>query len=808
MFELPQALAALGEWRQFIVFKLVPSKTRIGKTDKLPVSRQGYIVNAHDPAHWMTWPEAAALAAAFDMCKTDGVLAYGVGFVFTGAEGLWFIDIDECAEFDAAGAFTGWSPTATALMQRFAGCAIEVSASNRGLHLIGRGHAPTPRKVKYGTYFDLYTEGRFVALTGTSAMGDANTLHDTALAALVREYLLPDPNTVEVGWTSHSDPRWRGNENDDELIARAIRSSSDQQALGRRATFQQLWTRDVDALTKFYPDDHGNGFDESKADSALAQALAFWTGNNCERIYHLMQRSALKRDKWERESYVRLTIQKVVARQFDVLQDKPPQPAGTTTAAEGSPLGTTVTGDTFLTVSQQIELFKGCVYIQSRHRVLVPGGFILKPEQFRVAFGGYTYQLDAENQRVTRNAWEAFTDSQVMRSPRVEATTFRPELPPGHIVREAGLSLVNIYWPVDTLQAEGDAGPFERHMEKMFPDADDRLKLMSYLAAIVQYPGRKFQWAPLIQGVEGNGKTLINTAMVYAVGERYSHLPNMQDYAGNGAKFTGWLEQKLLVILEEIHTHERFEIMESLKPLITNARIEIQAKGADQITGDNRANIIASTNHKDAVPKTLNERRWGIFYCAQQSADDLITSGMGGNYMPDLWDWAYGRDRYAGQSPGFAIINRFLREFKIPNECNPAGEAHRAPVTTSTSEAIKLNVGAIEQEVQECIDRDEPGFSGGWVSSMALDKLLIRLNAERRIPPRKRRDVLKALGYELHPHLIDGRVPISVQPDGGKTRLYAKKGHLNMNFTEPAAIARAYQKVQNDAAATKANFGT
>lgn len=807
MFTLPVALAALGEWRQFIVFKLVPSKSRPGKTDKLPVSRVGHIVNAHDPAHWQSWPEAAALAEAFTL---TGEGTYGVGFVFTGAENLFFIDIDECAEFDAAGNFTGWSATAQALMQRFAGCAVEISASNRGLHLIGKGAAPKPRKIKYGQYFDLYTEARFVALTGTGAMGDAGTVHDAALAQLVREYLLPDPETTPINWTTTPDPRWRGNENDDELIARALRSQSGAQAFGTRASFKQLWEADTDSLAKFFPDTNRNGgYDASSADSALAQSLAFWTGNNCERMRTLMLRSALKRDKWEREDYLPRTILGCVARQHDVLQDKPTEaPAGATAAIDGAPIGRTVTGDTFLTVSQQLELFKGCVYIQSRHRVLVPGGFILKPDQFRVVYGGYTMQLDAENQRVTRNAWEAFTDSQVMRTPRADAITFRPELPPGYIVREGGLSLVNTYWPIETPAAEGDAGPFERHMTKLFPDAGDREKLVSYLAAILQYPGRKFQWAPLIQGVEGNGKTFINTALVWAVGERYSHLPNMQDYAGNGAKFTGWLEQKLLVVLEEIRAHERFEIIDSLKPLITNARLEIQAKGADQITGDNRANILASSNHKDAVPKTLNDRRWGIFFCAQQAAEDLERDGMGGNYMPDLWDWAYGRGRYAGTPPGFAIINHYLRTYAIKDEHNPATQAHRAPVTTSTHEAIKLNVGAVEQEILECIEREDPGFAGGWVSSMSLDKLLIRIGAERRIPPRKRREILKSLGYDLHPYLIDGRVPVQVQPDGGKTRLFVKSGHLSLNYQEPSAIARAYAKAQSDAAVVKVGFGS
>jgi hypothetical protein len=63
--------------------------------------------------------------------------------------------------------------------------------------------------------------------------------------------------------------------------------------------------------------------------------------------------------------------------------------------------------------------------------------------------------------------------------------------------------------PINTPRKAGDAGPFLRHLAKLLPDERDRSILLAYMAASIQHKGVKFQWAPLIQGAEGNGKTLL-----------------------------------------------------------------------------------------------------------------------------------------------------------------------------------------------------------------------------------------------------------------------------------------------------------
>jgi len=776
-------LAAMVKYRQFIVYKLVPSQLRPGKTDKFPCDfRDGRVVSAHDPAYWTdAW---TALAAA-----TNFGPGYGLAFVFTEADDLWFVDIDNCLQADNT-----WSPVAVALCGMFQGAAVEISQSGRGLHIFGSGRAPVHGTKNIPLGLEFYTKLRFVALTGTSASGNAAADFTHLLPSLVAQYFPPDAaQAMEQGWTEGPAAEWRGPTDDDELIRRALRSQSTASAFGGRASFADLWTGNMEALARAYPDP-ARGYDSSSADAALAQHLAFWTGKDCARIDSLMRRSALARDKWEREDYLPRTILGAVGRQFEVLTDKALEPVAgapespAPSASTEPPRPTMVTGASFVNNDMQLTLFAGCVYVQDLHRVLVPGGVMLKPEQFKVHFGGYTFTMDAANEKTTKDAWEAFTQSQAYRCPRANAPCFRPDMPPGSLVQRGGQTFVNTYWPVDVPRKAGDGSPFLNHLAKVLPDERDRFILLCYMAACVQHKGVKFQWAPLLQGVEGNGKTLFTRCVAEAVGRRYVHWPKASKLA---AQFNSWMIGKLFYGVEDIYVpDQKREIIEELKPMITGGDgLEIEGKGVDQISADVCGNFMFNSNHQDAVRKTKNDRRFCLLFSAQQQAEDLKRDGMDGDYFPRLYDWL--------RADGYAIVSDLLHTFPIPDEYNPATHCQRAPVTTSTAAAISASTGGVEQEVHEAIAQGLPGFCGGWISSIQLDRLLERLGVARRVTHSKRKEMLNDLGYAYHPALVEGRVNNLVLPDGGKPRLFVKTDSPARTIQGAAEAAKAYEQANN-----------
>jgi hypothetical protein len=796
---LPPPLAALGAYRQFIIYRLVPS-AKPHKMDKLPCDwRTGAVVSAHNPAAWCSFDEAAAAVAAGR--------GHGVGFVFTVNDPFWFLDIDGALQADGQ-----WSALAADLCRRFAGAAVEVSQSGTGLHIIGSGGVPPHGCKNIPLGLELYTELRFIALTGSQASGDARTDCTAALAELV-PVTFPPGAAAGAGpdeWTTEPVAEWEGPTDDEDLLRRALASGDRSAAAafgGEGVTFRDLWEANADALGKRWPSDTGGAYDASSADAALATHLAFWTGKNCERIRDLMYRSALVRDKWEARGdyYLPRTIlracgvSKEVAKGSSAPLPPPPSPE----AAKAAGIGLRGNNE-FMGVDGQLGHFAGCVYVRSHDKVYAPDGDLLNKSRFDATYGGYQFVMDAQGQKLSTSAWDAFTQNRVYAAPWCHGKCFRPELPSGALIPEEGRVLLNTYVPIETPRLAGDASRFTELMAKLLPDQRDRQILTTYLAAVVQHPGHKFQWWPVLQGAEGNGKTALLRIMSFAMGHRYTHLVDVHKMAKVGNNFNAWVTGNLFLGIEEIYVAERRDFLEAFKPTVTNDRVPVEGKGVDQVTGDNRLNGLLLTNHRDGVPVSVDSRRYAIFFTAQQRATDIIRDGMGGTYFPDLYDWLKGRNAYAHLGPdyGFAVVNNFLHEYALVEEFNPAGLCVRAPITSSTADALVASRGRAEQEIVEAIESGRPGFAGGWVSSKAVDDLLERIRAN--VPRSKRREMLLDLGYDYHPHLHDGRTNVVVQPDNAKPRLYAKIGHPVCNFTEPAIIAKKYQEAQAPGGASDA----
>lgn len=783
---LPPALQPFAAYRQFIAYQLVPDASRPGKTFKYPVSvHTGKRHDAHDPSIWHSHDEISAWVGE----RAD----YGCGFVFTEHDPFFFLDLDDCLQPDGQ-----WSPVVHDLCRRFPGAAIEVSQSGRGLHIFGTGVAPRPRKAK-GAGFDLYTEARFAALTGIQAQGNAATDHTPGLAALVAEYLAAD--AYEEGeWTTEPVEGWTGFEDDDELLRVALRSISAASAFGGRASFADLWDANAERLAACYPPDQGGeGYDGSAADAALAQHLAFHTGKNAQRMLELMERSALRRDKWERPDYLTRTIRKACAQQLEVFKrremQQPPvasyekeRVAGGREAHEAAvrmPTAQRIQGNTYLGPEDQMKLFAGCCYVSEPHRILSPDGYLYSSEQFNAYFGGYTFIMDNEGNRKVRKAWECFTESQAVQFPKTRGVCFKPNLPPGAIIDDGGRARVNTYVPIAVPRQSGDVQPFLDHMAKMLPDETDRLTLLAYMAACVQHQGHKFQWAPLIQGVEGNGKTLLALCVAEAVGARYVHWPLAKDIDNT---FNSWLWGNVFYAVDEIFIEETSShVLETLKPMITANRggIQITQKGVDQTTQDICGNFFFLTNHRNAIKLKLNDRRVAPFFTAQQKREDLVRDGMDWAYFQRLIGWF--------EDGGYAKVSEFLHTWPIPREVDPRYHS-RKPHTSTTSEALEAGQGRIEQEILEAIETGTVGFLGGWVSSTALAAMLERMRIN--LPKARYREIMESLGYVLHPALAGGRVNQIVAPDNNKPRLYVRAGSAQSEISDPKAAAEAYQSAQ------------
>lgn len=755
-------LAPLKAYRQWIIYRL-EAQADTTKLAKRPLDwRTGQVASAQDPANWLSYDEAVSTG-------------HPVGFVFTNADPFWFVDIDQCRQGDV------WSPLATELCGLLAGAAIEVSVSGQGLHIFGTGAVPAHSSRNDALHLEFYTEGRFAAI-GTGAIGDAGHDCTAGVATLVGKYFEPRAEVTPASWSTAPVPEWRGPLDDDDLIQRMTRAKpSGAAAFGTKATVIDLWDAKEASLGAAYPDTGGRAYNCSSADAALAQHLAFWTGKDCARIERLMRRSKLARAKWDTKGYLSGTILNAVEMQVDVLADKPPEPPSNTLAQTEM---RDVTGETWLTPDDQKIMFHGCVYVASAHAIMMTDGQLYNEGRFNALCGGFSYVLERNTSKLAKSAWHSFIDNRDVRFPKVKQTEFAPERTAGERWGQGNTTFVNSYVPINVKRTEGNPAPFLEHLAKLLPVAHDRDILLAYMAAVVQHPGIKFKWAPLLQGCEGNGKTLVSRCVVEAIGRAYCHTPKASQIA---SRFNDWIDGKIFIAVEDVFPQQDDSLMEALTPMLTNEWQEVEAKGGAKVSRRICANFILNANRKDALRKTRNGRRFAMFYTAQQSLDDLKKCGMDSDYFFNLFNWL-NRD-------GWAIVANYLHTYAIPAALNPATHCERAPVTSSTEEAITASVGRLEQEIQEAIEQDQVGFRDGWISSHFLDKLIKDLKFEARYPRNTRGALLLDLGYIPHPGLVGGQVNNTVSPDGAKPRLFIKSGH-ERSEAKGAEVSRLYMNSQ------------
>lgn len=289
----------------YFLYRLTWNAER-NKYDKQPCSLDGQ--------RWPVSPRdnLVSLDVAQHALSTLPVGEYALGMWVTPDSGLFFLDLDDCVTDGRL------SDEAARIAHPFvsAGAFFEASSSGRGAHIIGRytGSLPSHCNRRPDVHkFEFYTGDRGIALNLSASQGSMGVDCTALLAAMLPEAFPPrDADAFPVAGRR---PEWRGPEDDDELIRRALSArGSARQAFGHAASFADLWEGKVEK--------------NSEADMALAAHLAFWTGCDVDRIERLMRRSGLARDKWnDHRRYLReLTIVHACRTTANVYKD-PQQPA-------------------------------------------------------------------------------------------------------------------------------------------------------------------------------------------------------------------------------------------------------------------------------------------------------------------------------------------------------------------------------------------------------------------------------------------------------------------------------------------------
>jgi putative DNA primase/helicase len=279
---IPAEIRAISQWVAW------QAEQRDGKTTKVPCSAsKGGHASSTAPKTWSSY----ALA-----CKYQQVAhLQGVGFVVTPDDPYTGLDLDHVIDPET-GEIEWMAREIIARMDSYS----EVSPSGEGVRIFIRGSLPSnhckfKRPDRPGSAVELYDHARFFTVTGRHIPGTPLTIEERSdeLASLHAELM-------EACGVGEDTPLG---------VVDAPGSSLDDATLMEKAStatngarFRQLWSGDTS----------GNGNDDSSADLALCNLLAFWTGGDLDQTDRLFRQSGLIRPKWDEQrgavTYGELTL--------------------------------------------------------------------------------------------------------------------------------------------------------------------------------------------------------------------------------------------------------------------------------------------------------------------------------------------------------------------------------------------------------------------------------------------------------------------------------------------------------------------
>lgn len=309
--------------------------------------------------------------------------------------------------------------------------------------------------------------------------------------------------------------------------------------------------------------------------------------------------------------------------------------------------------------------------------------------------------------------------------------------------------IYNTWRPSDLKPAEGDPTIFLEHMGYMFEDERERNLVLDYMAWCVQNPEKKPNFAMVIKGKQGTGKSFIGQVLERIFGPHNTGRPMN---ASIQSQFNGWARNVKLVVIEELMARGRVDLMNHLKPMITDPLIEINEKyqPAQKIT--NNCVIVAFTNHDDALPIEDDDRRYMI----------IISEAFpkGAAYYDRLFTWAE-------KEGGDAIIWDWLKKRDI-GKFNGKG---RAPTSASKDEMREASRTDYDARWMHLFQSGLPPFHGQYVTEQDLVDALpekMQTRGSRAHARKFLNNSVPALNTKKQSHTNIGRVILWALGEPGK----------------------------------------
>lgn len=298
----------------------------------------------------------------------------------------------------------------------------------------------------------------------------------------------------------------------------------------------------------------------------------------------------------------------------------------------------------------------------------------------------------------------------------------------------------------------------KKHIKFICSTEENSQIFTQWLAHNIQFPGKQILWSPVIQSIQGTGKSFFGELLRCCLGDRNVGTVSPTQVISD---FNGWATGVIVNVLEELRVkgHNRYDAINSLKPLITDRMIQINEKGVKQYMTYNTANYICFTNYKDALPLDHDDRRWWVIFVPVESLSEmsLVVGEDISIYFPKLFD---------SVRENALEIRKWLLEYPISKEFLAIKQA---PMTVHKLSMIATEEASFDGyvELRELIEEGSKYYDQNIISSSNLFEDFLFKNPEIIVNTSQRHRILKKLGYSVF------EKPIKL--DGKTRRIWTKK---------------------------------
>ena len=305
------------------------------------------------------------------------------------------------------------------------------------------------------------------------------------------------------------------------------------------------------------------------------------------------------------------------------------------------------------------------------------------------------------------------------------------------------------------------------HVRHLLEKPEERRLLVDWLSWVVQNPGQHANWSILLQGVEGDGKSFFGMLLRAVMGVSNVQMLNAHILE---SPFTDWVVGQCVTCIEEVRlikATNKYELLNRIKPFITNDIIEVHPKGKPTYDAKNTTSYLLFSNFRDALPLDDDGRRYCVMFSQWQRKDKLDAfKDENPDYYQELYDTL-------SESPG--ALRKWLLEWEQDPSFRPKGDA---PTTDAKRYMIRQAQPEFIQNVFDIIAEDsEPLISSDLIDGVRLHEVMIERGME--VPTNK------AFGSMLSRYRFEciGRVKIA-----GESRTYYSREPEMFQIRDPGGI--------------------